>query len=61
MYWDTSIIADVLGRVFDRAEQALREEQAVYGLDTYEELKLHQVAATGLAESYEVAREVHYP
>lgn len=61
MFWDTSILADTIGRVFERAEQALREEQAVYGLDTCDELRLHQLVAQGLSDAYEVAREVHYP
>lgn len=61
MYWDTSNLADALGSIFNDAEQALRQEQAVYGLDTLDEMKLHEVAARGLATSYDVAREVHYP
>lgn len=61
LFWDTSNLAAAIGKVFDDAEQALRDEQAVYGLDTFDELKLHEVAARGLAPYYEVAREVHYP
>ncbi len=60
MFWDTSNLADALAAAFVEAEQALREEQAVYGLDTLDELKLHQLAARGLTAKYEIAGEVHY-
>jgi hypothetical protein len=61
MFWDTSTLADDVARVIAAAEADLRLEQAVYGLDSMEELPLQKVLADGLARSYSVAREVHYP
>lgn len=59
--WDFSTLADHLGGVLQRAEDELRLEQAVYGLDAKDERDLHALLADGLAQHYEVAREVHYP
>jgi hypothetical protein len=59
--WDFSTLADRLGQVVGRAESDLRLEQAVYGLDARDELTLHALLAEGMAQEYEVAREVHYP
>lgn len=59
--WDFSTLADHLGEVLTHAEADLRLEQAVYGLDTKDELTLHTLLADGLRQWYEVAREVHYP
>jgi hypothetical protein len=59
--WDFSTLADRLGQVVGRAESDLRLEQAVYGLDARDELTLHAMLAGGMAQDYEVAREVHYP
>ena len=61
MLYDLSMVADQLGEVIGEAEQALRLEQAVYGLDARSEVEIQQVLAGGLAGHYEVAREVHYP
>ena len=47
--------------MLSEAEAALQLEQAVYGLDSREELSLHQLLAEGLRKFYDVAREVHYP
>jgi hypothetical protein len=59
--WDFSTLADHLEQVLAQAEADLRLEQAVYGLDSRDELTLHQLLGDGLARHYEVAREVHYP
>src|SRR5580692_10429475 len=61
MPWDFSIIADRLGQAIESAEQELRLEQAVYGLDARDERSLQQLLAERMAAFYEVAREVHYP
>ncbi|MEO6436812.1 MAG: hypothetical protein ABIP55_13770 [Tepidisphaeraceae bacterium] len=59
--WDFSTLADHLFKVLSHAEAELRLEQAVYGLDAKDELALHHLLADGLARTYAVAREVHYP
>jgi hypothetical protein len=59
--WDFFSLADQLGRAIERAEAALRLEQAVYGLDSRDEKAIQSLLADGLAQHYEVAREVHYP
>ncbi|MEL7237867.1 MAG: hypothetical protein AAGK78_03325 [Planctomycetota bacterium] len=56
-------IADALERALTSAENDLRLEQAVYGLDAMKEVALQQLLAdqlqtTGYAD---VKREVHYP
>lgn len=61
MNWDFSTVADHFGQVLQHAEDALRLEQAVYGLDAKDELQLHTLLAEGLGVHYDVAREVHYP
>jgi len=61
LQWDFLTIADCLSEVIARAEAELRLEQAVYGLDARSEIEIQKVLAAGLGESYEVAREVHYP
>lgn len=59
--WDFLELADRMHGVLQSAENDLRLEQAVYGLDVRDELALQSLLAGGLATSYEVAREVHYP
>src|SRR5687767_7724036 len=59
--WDFSTLADHIGAVLQQAEDALRLEQAVYGLDAKDERTLHALLADGLRAFYDVAREVHYP
>jgi hypothetical protein len=59
--WDFLEVADRLHLVLLAAENALRLEQAVYGLDVKTELELQTVLADGLKKYYDVAREVHYP
>lgn len=61
MKWDFSTVADDVARALSQAEADLRLEQAVYGLDSLEELALQKLIADRLASSYCVAREVHYP
>lgn len=59
--WDFSELADRLRDGLQSAENALRLEQAVYGLDARDELSLQALLAQQLSSAYEVAREVHYP
>ena len=59
--WDFCTLADHLGRCVREAEDELRLEQAVYGLDTRAERDLQALLAARLSAEYEVAREVHYP
>jgi hypothetical protein len=59
--WDFSTLADHLGAVLQQAEDALRLEQAVYGLDAKDERAIQALLGEGLARYYEAAREVHYP
>lgn len=59
--WDFSTLADHFEQVLAQAEADLRLEQAVYGLDSKDELTLHALLADGLRAFYDVAREVHYP
>jgi len=61
MFYDLSILADRLAAALKEAEANLRLEQAVYGLDSRDELALHTLLADALACDYCVAREVHYP
>jgi hypothetical protein len=61
MLFDLHDLAGQLAASLQQAEQALRVEQAVYGLDSLDERALQSLLAEGLAASYEVAREVHYP
>ena len=59
--WDFSDLTDRLHEIVQAAEEALRLEQAVYGLDTRDERALQTLLANGLARHYEIAREVYYP
>lgn len=61
LHWDFSTLADHLGQAIQMAEDELRLEQAVYGLDARDERALQSLLAEKLAAKYEVAREVHYP
>lgn len=61
MLWDLYSIAGQVGQVLQQAEDELRLEQAVYGLDAKDELTLQTLLANGLSQWHEVAREVHYP
>ena len=59
--WDFSTLADHLAEALTTAEDELRLEQAVYGLDARDERALQTLLAERLARHYEVGREVHYP
>jgi hypothetical protein len=59
--WDFSTLADHLEQAVRAAEDELRLEQAVYGLDARDERALQSLLAERLVGQYEVAREVHYP
>lgn len=61
LLWDFSTVADRLGQAVQAAEDELRLEQAVYGLDARDERQLQALLAERLAAHYEVNREVHYP
>jgi hypothetical protein len=61
LQWDFSTLADQLARAAQAAEDELRLEQAVYGLDARDERALQGLFAERLLPHYEVAREVHYP
>jgi hypothetical protein len=61
MMWDFSAVADHVGQALQAAEDELRLEQAVYGLDARDERALQALLAQRLAGHYQVAREVHYP
>lgn len=59
--WDFSTLADHLHEVLSVAEQELRLEQAVYGLDARDERQIQLLLTERLKARYDVAREVHYP
>ena len=59
--WDFVELIDRLHQLFLSAENELRLEQAVYGLDVRDERELQSLMAQRLAGHYQVAREVHYP
>jgi hypothetical protein len=59
--WDFCDIADHLAAIIKSAEEVVRLEQAVYGLDSRDERQVQQLLADGLSKNYSVAREVHYP
>ena len=61
MRYDLSTVTDHLAEAMQLAEDNLRLEQAVYGLDAMDEVSLHALLAGRLTRHYEVAREVHYP
>jgi hypothetical protein len=59
--WDYAELADYLRDCVQTAEDELRLEQAVHGLDARDEIALQTLLAESLKKFYEVAREVHYP
>lgn len=61
LQWDFHDLADRLGRTLQDAEDAFRIEQAVYGIDSLDELRLHQLLVRGLSRWYTVQREAYYP
>lgn len=58
---ELDILADRVAAALAGREAELRLEQAVYGLDSLDEVPLQAIIAEGLTGSYCVAREVHYP
>lgn len=58
---DLDILAKQIGAVLAAREAELRLEQAVYGMDSLDELRLQALIADGLKAHYDVSREVHYP
>jgi hypothetical protein len=61
MLFDLFDLSDQLCACLQRTEEALRLEQAVYGLDWRDERQIQSLLADGLSADYEVVREVHYP
>ncbi len=60
--WSIADIADALASSLRDEDSRLRAEQAVYGLDALDEVRLHPVIARGLREAgYGVHREIRYP
>lgn len=59
--WDLVELIDRLRESLRAAEDELRAEQAVYGLDVRDERALQGLLAERLGAFYEAAREVHYP
>jgi hypothetical protein len=59
--WDFGQVCQRMADTLRDREEALRLEQAVYGMDAMDELQIVALLADGLAASYSVAREVHYP
>ncbi|MGD0541466.1 MAG: hypothetical protein ABSB33_08105 [Tepidisphaeraceae bacterium] len=59
--WDLVELIDRLHELFLSAENELRAEQAVRGLDVRDERALQALLAEKLGALYSVAREVHYP
>lgn len=59
--WDLFTLADQLRDVLQSREDELRLEQAVHGLDHYDERQMQALLAEALTRHYSVAREVHYP
>jgi hypothetical protein len=59
--WDFFELIERIQKGIQDAENELRLEQAVYGLDVRDERQLQSLLAERLAKHYEVAREVHYP
>jgi hypothetical protein len=61
MLFDFPHIVATLSSFIASRERSLVEEQAVYGLDSLDELKIHEMLAAACLGAYAVAREVHYP
>ncbi len=61
MKLELDILARQIGAALAQREADLKLEQAVYGLDSLDELQIQKLIAAGLAAHYDVAREVHYP
>jgi hypothetical protein len=59
--WSLPHLTEELASILRAREAALREEQAVHGLDRLEEVELQALLAAGLTPAYLVAREQYYP
>jgi hypothetical protein len=60
--WSPDQIADAISDALRAHDAGLRDEQAVYGLDALDELKLHAIIAQGLATAnFGVLREQPFP
>ncbi|KAA0214520.1 MAG: hypothetical protein DYG94_10310 [Leptolyngbya sp. PLA3] len=60
--WDCAELTDAIARGIAQAEEALRREQAVLGLDARDEVSLHPLVAAGLGRlGLTVLREQAYP
>lgn len=60
--WSLDAIADAAADTLRRRDAALREEQAVYGLDAQPELSFHPLLAAGFADAgFGVLREQPFP
>lgn len=60
--WRADDIVEIIAGAIEEADRALREEQAVYGLDAMEEVELHPIIAGGfIAAGMGVLREQGYP
>lgn len=59
--WDLYELTEALAQTLTDAEAGFRLEHAVFGLDSLDELRLHQLLVRGLSRRYTVQREVHYP
>src|SRR5277367_4666307 len=59
--WDFVDLVERMRQLLEAAENELRLEQAVYGLDVRDERALQSLLAERLKSHYEIAREVHYP
>lgn len=55
------ILVDQIAQIFQAREAELQLEQAVYGIDSLDELQIQSLLADGLKSHHHVAREVHYP
>ena len=55
------ILVEELEAVLQNAENALRLEQAVHGLDVRKEVAIQALLADGLAARHRVTREAYYP
>ncbi|MCC6797290.1 MAG: hypothetical protein IT366_19390 [Candidatus Hydrogenedentes bacterium] len=59
--WNFESLIDAFARPLQKEDAALREEQAVYGLDSWNESRIQSFLAARLGDCYKVSREVHYP
>ncbi|MGD9789319.1 MAG: hypothetical protein AB7Q00_06435 [Phycisphaerales bacterium] len=60
--WSTQHVLDLCARALIAREDLLRREQAVYGLDALDELKIHEILAAAITtEGLGVLREQPFP